>query len=152
MQGQIISSSLIRNFIKDGNVNRTNIMLGRFYHFNGMPEKGRGLGQKIGVPTVNLKVEQEKMLPPGVHTAMISLKNKIWPSVINIGIRPTFFSEGSTVPEVNILGFSGTWPRENTGVFLCSNIRKEKRFRGIGALKESIAKDIDAAKKYFGLS
>jgi len=82
---------------------------------------------------------------------MLGIKNNIWPAVINIGIRPTFFSEGETVPEANIFGFSGKWPQELTGVYLCSSIRGEKRFSSIDALKSQISKDIDKAKKYFGI-
>jgi len=149
--GKVISSSLIRAYLKTGGLDKANELLGRFYYFEGLPEKGRGLGTKIGVPTVNLKVEDEKILPPGVHTAIIGVNGREWPAVINIGIRPTFFSEGKTVPEINILGFSGKWPAKKTGVYLCSNIRKEKRFANISDLTKQIAMDIAQAKAYFGM-
>jgi riboflavin kinase/FMN adenylyltransferase len=126
-------------------------MLGRFYHFEGMPEKGRGIATKLGAPTVNLKVTNGKILPSGVHASIIGSGNEIWPSIINIGIRPTFFTEGETVPEINIFGFSGKWPRKNTDIYLCSNIRKEKRFTNTDALKAQIKKDIKLAKKYFSI-
>ena len=150
-KGKIISSSLIRQLIKDGKLDLANKLLGRLYHFEGLQEKGRGLGTKIGVPTVNLKVAGGKLLPSGVFAAMIGTGNNIWPSVINIGIRPTFFSEGETVPEVHIFGFSGNWPKGVTDVYLCASIRKEKRFSSITSLKQQIKKDIVQAKKYFGL-
>ncbi len=124
--GQVISSSLIREYLKNGELDKANELLGRFYHFEGIPEKGRGLGRKLGFPTVNLSVAQEKILPPGVHTAIIGDGNRTWPAVINIGIRPTFFSEGKTVPEINILDFSGNWTTAKTNVYLCGNIRKRK--------------------------
>jgi len=152
IDGKIVSSSLIRQCLKSGELEKANSLLGRFYHFDGMPEKGRGFGRKMGVPTVNLKVLGGKLLPAGVYTAILGVGSEIWPSVINIGVRPTFFSEGETVPEANILGFSGKWPNEKTGVYLCSTIRKEKRFSNINALKEQIDKDITRAKKYFGLA
>jgi riboflavin kinase/FMN adenylyltransferase len=151
LRGKTVSSSLIRQYLKSGDLERANSLLGRFYHFDGMPEKGRGFGRKIGVPTVNLKVIGGKLLPAGVYTAILGVGNEIWPSVINIGIRPTFFSEGETIPEANVFGFSGKWPNEKTDVYLCSSIRKERRFLKINALKEQIEKDITRAKKYFGI-
>ena len=150
--GRVISSSLIRTYLKEGRLDRANELLGRFYHFDGIPEKGRGLGTKLGFPTVNLSVIQEKILPPGVHTAIIGAGNRTWPAVIYIGIRPTFFSEGKTVPELNILCFSGKWTTGRTNVRLCGNIRKEKSFASVIDLKKQIANDISVAKKYFGLS
>jgi riboflavin kinase / FMN adenylyltransferase len=149
--GKIVSSSLIRRYLKDGELEKANKMLGRFYHFDGMPEKGRGIAAKLGAPTVNLKVSGGKILPPGVHASIIGAKNEIWPSIINIGIRPTFFTEGETVPEVNIFGFSGKWPVKKTDIYLCSNIRQEKRFANTDFLKAQIQKDISQAKKYFNI-
>jgi riboflavin kinase/FMN adenylyltransferase len=148
-RGKTISSSLIREYIKKGDIDSANRLLGRFYHFEGMPEKGRGLGTKMGVPTVNLKVTGGKLLPSGVFTAMIGVGSDIWPAVINIGIRPTFFSEGENVPEANIFGFSGKWPQAATDVYLCSALRKEKRFASMVKLKAQIARDIVKAKRFF---
>lgn len=149
--GKTISSTLIREYIKGGDLEAANRLLGRFYHFEGGPEKGRGFGRKIGVPTVNLKVAGGKLLPTGVFTAMIGVGNDLWPAVINIGIRPTFFSEGETVPEAHIFGFSGRWPKAKTDVYLCSALRREKRFSSVTKLKEQIQKDITRAKRYFGI-
>jgi riboflavin kinase/FMN adenylyltransferase len=150
--GRVVSSSLIRDLLKSGDLALANSLLGRPYHFDGVPEKGRGFGRKMGVPTVNLAVPGEKILPAGVYAAFAGVEGREWPAVINIGIRPTFFSEGKTVPEIFILGFSGRWPDKKTGVYLCLKLRDEKKFDNVGELKAGIARDVVKAKKYFGMA
>lgn len=149
--GDIISSSRIRKLIAAGDTNAANRLLGRFYSFSGMPHKGRGIATKLGAPTINLAVMPDKLLPPGVHTAYVEKKGKLMPGIINIGIRPTFFRGGETVPEINLLDYSGTWPHITTTVALCARLREEKHFSDQESLKRQIHRDITRARKFFGL-
>jgi riboflavin kinase/FMN adenylyltransferase len=151
--GFAVSSTRIRDFLLSGHLKEANKLLSRFYCFEGMQEKGRGLGTKLGFPTVNLKVEEEKLLPPGVYAGLIELdkvkKYQILPCVINIGTRPTFFNKGKIHCEVHILDFNSKWPNKKTRITLLKYLRPEKRFENVERLKQQINTDITEAEKHF---
>ena len=148
ISGRSVSSSQIRKFLEHSDINKINKLLGRAYSFSGTPVKDRGVGKKIGFPTVNLKVDPAKLLPKGVFISLIEQKGKIYPSVTNIGIRPTFKGD-AVIPETHILGFQGSWKKAKTTVRLLKKIRREKKFKTVVALKAQIAKDILKAQTYF---
>ncbi|MDR1243996.1 MAG: riboflavin biosynthesis protein RibF [Endomicrobium sp.] len=144
-----ISSSYIRKLIELGNVKDVVKFLGRFYSFVGKPFRDKGLATKLGYPTVNLKVDKEKLLPKGVYSSTISNGDNIYASVTNIGVRATFNMGSKIVPETHILDFKGKWKKTLTKVTLLKKIRDEKRFNDINALKKQIAKDVEKATKFF---
>ncbi|MDR1926817.1 MAG: adenylyltransferase/cytidyltransferase family protein, partial [Endomicrobium sp.] len=80
-----VSSSRIRMLIKKGDIKNAAKLLGRSYSFTGIPFKEKGMGKRLGFPTVNLKVFSDKLLPRGVFVSFISHGEKIYPSVTNIG-------------------------------------------------------------------
>ena len=151
--GFAVSSTRIRDFLLSGHLKEANKLLSRLYNFEGIPVKGRGLGTKLGFPTVNLKVEEEKLLPAGVYAGWIELtevkKDQIRPCVINIGTRPTFFNKGKTHCEVHILDFNAKWPNKKTKVTLLKYLRPEKRFENVERLIQQISNDIKEAEKHF---
>ncbi|MBN1823635.1 MAG: riboflavin biosynthesis protein RibF [Endomicrobiales bacterium] len=151
-QNTVISSTLIRKMLLEGRIEQSNKLLGRFFHFEGPAEKGRAIGRKIGVPTINISIDQDKLLPLGVFVVMVEGEKKLHPGVLNIGSKPTFFSEGKVIPEVHLLDFKGRWRANRTKVYLLSRLREEKRFSNIGDLKNQINNDIKKAKVFFGLS
>jgi riboflavin kinase/FMN adenylyltransferase len=144
-----ISSSYIRTLIEKGEVKNAAKLLGRFYSFLGMPFKDKGLGKKLGFPTVNLKVDNDKLLPKGVYISTITQKNKIYPSITSIGSRITFNRGSKVVPETHILNFRGVWKKDLTKVRLLKKIRDEKKFESPESLKFQIAKDITKALMFF---
>ncbi|MCL2485593.1 MAG: riboflavin biosynthesis protein RibF [Endomicrobia bacterium] len=163
-----VSSSYIRMLIEKGDIKNVNKFLGRNYSFNGMPFKDRGIGKKLGFPTVNLKVDKSKLIPKGIFVSLISQGGKIYPSVTSIGTRPTFengYGQGDggidhslvntpvplTIPETHILDFNGNWKKSKTKVTLIKKIRNEKKFKTAEELKKQISKDVSKAKKYFGM-
>lgn len=148
--GKPVSSTRIRMLIEEGRLDYANRLLGRFYQFEGMPVPGRRIGRTLGFPTINLRVAREKLLPPGVHVAVVQRGRRLWPAVISIGRRPTFEKAGQIIPEINLLGFSGEWPAVTTRVHLCRHLRRERRFPGIEELKIQIAEDVRRASEYFG--
>ncbi|MCL2145100.1 MAG: bifunctional riboflavin kinase/FAD synthetase [Endomicrobia bacterium] len=150
VSSKTVSSSLIRAFLHKNDLRNANKMLGREYSFTGMPFREKGLGAKIGFPTVNLKADKDKILPKGIYLSVISQGDKIYSSVTNIGSRPTSGMGKTIIPETHILGFNGKWSKKNTKVTLIKKIRDEKKFRNIEELKKQIAKDVCKAKKYFG--
>jgi riboflavin kinase/FMN adenylyltransferase len=148
---KVISSTYIRKLIEKRKISEANRLLGREYSFEGIPKKGRGLGRKLGFPTVNLETNQDKLLATGVYAAWIQTKCSIWPGIVNVGRRPTFFNKGSLFPEIHLINFKGKWPALKTLVHLVSFIRDEKRFSSVKKLKRQIKDDVRKGKKYFNL-
>jgi len=148
----IISSSCIRALIQEGDIDRANRLLGRYYSFTGIPERGRAVGREIGFPTINLTPDPEKLLPPGVFAALVDGKKSLLPAVMNIGVRPTFFDEGKMTVEINLLDFKGEWTDEPTSVYVCRRLRGEMRFPGVDELKRQLEKDVRDAAAYFGVN
>ncbi|MDR2252169.1 MAG: riboflavin biosynthesis protein RibF [Endomicrobium sp.] len=144
-----ISSSYIRALLEKGDVKNATKLLGRPYSFSGIPFRDKGLGKKVGFPTVNLKVNSDKLIPKGVYISLITQKDRIYPSVTSIGPRLTFNRGGKIVPETHILNFDGIWRRALTKVILLKKIRNEKKFKNIQALKSQVLKDIAKSLRFF---
>ncbi|OEG71049.1 hypothetical protein ATZ36_03085 [Candidatus Endomicrobiellum trichonymphae] len=144
-----ISSSYIRILIEKGDVKNVASLLGRNYSFTGIPFKEKGEGKKLGFPTVNLRVNSDKLLPKGVYISLISQGERIYPSLTNIGIRSTFDRRNKIVPETHILDFKGEWKKLQTKVMLLKKMRNEKKFASAEALKVQISKDVSAALQFF---
>jgi riboflavin kinase/FMN adenylyltransferase len=149
--GEVVSSSRIRALLHEGNLASANSLLGRPYTITGFPVKGIGIGRTLGFPTVNLSVQPCKLLPMGVFAAVTRGRDgRLFPSVVNIGVRPTFFNKETKLLEIHLLGFAGRWPAVDTTVYLLKHLRAEKKFGGRKALISQIAKDVERTKAFFG--
>ncbi|MDR3275181.1 MAG: riboflavin biosynthesis protein RibF [Endomicrobium sp.] len=144
-----ISSSYIRTLVEKGDIKSAAKLLGRNYSFTGIPFKEKGLAKKLGFPTVNLHVSVDKLLPRGVYISVTTQNNIIYPSVTNIGVRPTFNRGNKIIPETHILDFKKTWKKLQTKVTLLKKIRDEKKFANAEVLKIQITKDVSAALRFF---
>ena len=151
IKNKIVSSSEIRNFIIKNNIEKTNKMLNRIFSFTGEHISGNRIGRTLGFPTINIKVDKEKLLPKGVFACMVSDRKKnMYCGVLNIGIRPTVdLKEHKLSVEIHLLNFSGVWKEKYPNVYINKFIRKEKKFKTIELLKKSIQKDIEITKKQF---
>ena len=150
--GKAISSSRIRSLLHQGRLELASKLLGRLYSFDGVHTKGRGLGRKLGVPTINLKVAKGKLLPLGVFLVTVEAAGKFFPGIANIGSRPTLYKNGGIVPEINLLGFHGSWKIKKMRIYLLKHLRKERRFKSINHLKKQLNKDMKKARLYFGFT
>lgn len=151
IKNEIVSSSEIRNFIIKNNIEKTNKMLNRIFSFTGEHISGNRIGRTLGFPTINIKVDKEKLLPKGVFACMVSDRKKnMYCGVLNIGTRPTVdLKEHKLSVEIHLLNFSGVWKEKYPNVYINKFIRKEKKFKTIELLKKSIQKDIEITKKQF---
>ncbi len=151
VNNKIVSSSEIRNFIIKNNIEKANKMLNRIFSFTGEHISGNKIGRTLGFPTINIKVDKEKLLPKGVFACMVSDRKKnMYCGVLNIGIRPTVdLKEHKLSVEIHLLNFSGVWKEKYPNVYINKFIRKEKKFKTIELLKKSIQKDIEITKKQF---
>lgn len=144
-----ISSSQIRQFIKQGQLYKAGIQLGRPVSIMGKVVKGDGRGKLLGYPTANIFPENEVLPPNGVYAVNVLLDGKKYQGVTNIGIRPSF-KEDSLNPlniETHIFDFNRQIYGKEIILEFIQNIRKEKIFKGSSELSSQITKDILKVKK-----
>lgn len=144
-----ISSTRIRTAVESGDLEAASAMLGRDFSYNFEVVGGKKLGRKLGVPTINQNFPEGFVIPKaGVYISR-ALIDGVWhSSVTDIGFRPTF--NGSSLrSETSIVDFSGDLYGRRIEVALMKYLRAERKFSSPRALKEQIARDIQAAREYF---
>jgi riboflavin kinase / FMN adenylyltransferase len=148
-----VSSSAIRSLVAAGDVRRARWMLGRPFGVRSTQAKGRGIGTRQLVPTVNL-AEYAGLLPGfGVYVTWLTIGERCFQAVTNVGNRPTF-GEASFAVESHILDFEPLNIDDETPIELefLLRLRGEKKWPSPEALKEQIFKDVARAKRYFKLA
>ncbi|MEI7694464.1 MAG: bifunctional riboflavin kinase/FAD synthetase [Chlorobium sp.] len=150
MDNQHFSSTRIRKLLEAGMVEEANAFLGSPYMITGVVVDGEKRGREIGFPTVNLTLsDKNKLLPrSGVYFARTQLNGVSYRALMNIGVRPTFFSEGQTSIEAHILGYSGNLYGSIIRFSLIRYIRAEKKFGNLDELKLQIEKDKKTVELY----
>jgi riboflavin kinase / FMN adenylyltransferase len=153
VHGLEVSSSAIRALVGAGDVRRARWMLGRPFSVNSTQARGRGIGTRVLVPTVNLAA-YEGLLPGfGVYVTRMQLAGRCFQAVTNVGNRPTF-GEPSFAVESHILDFEPVEMDEETPIELefLLRLRGEMVWPSPGALKAQIFKDVARANRYFRLA
>jgi riboflavin kinase/FMN adenylyltransferase len=145
---KIVSSSLIRNYLEKGLLKKANRLLNRKWSIDGIVQKGRQLGKKIGFPTCNIDIKDYVLAKPGVYAVSVLRKNnlKILKGIANLGYRPTF-NQKKILLEVHLFNFSGNLYNKHLSVNFLKFIRKEKKFKNINKLKSQIKLDLKIAKR-----
>jgi riboflavin kinase/FMN adenylyltransferase len=145
---KVISSTYIRSLLEKGNIKRTNKILGRNWSIEGIVQKGRQLGKKIGFPTCNIDIKDYVIARPGVYAVKVKLKksNKFLKAIANLGYRPTF-NKKKILLEVHIFNFSGNLYNNYLSIEFTKFIRKEKKFKNVNQLRKQIQSDLKVAKK-----
>jgi len=153
-RSEVISSSRVREFLLKGQIESANALLGHEFLYRGIVVHGDGRGRKIGFPTANLKLigtGTKFSLPNGVYVTRALIEGKAYPSVTNIGVRPTFQKEndGACVEchildsqELDLYG-------HQLEIRFLSRLREEKKFAGVDELKMQIVEDIRRAEGVF---
>jgi riboflavin kinase / FMN adenylyltransferase len=152
VRGLEVSSSAIRALIAAGDMRRARWMLGRPFAVLSTPARGRGIGTRLLVPTVNL-APYDGLLPAlGVYVTRLKVNGRVFQSVTNVGNRPTF-GEASFAVESHILNFEPIDLNDQTPIELefLLRLREEIQFPSPEALKAQIMKDVARAKRYFRL-
>lgn len=145
--GKIVSSSLIRNLLQKGKIEEANTMLGRFYEIEGKVIKGEARGKTIGYPTANIQTENE-ITPAGVFLTMAQIGSRSFPSLTNVGVRPTFRREKKSI-ESYIIDFDKNLYGRKVKIHFLKKIRKERKFKNVKSLSLQIQQDLKLAKNYF---
>ncbi|HWQ03737.1 MAG TPA: bifunctional riboflavin kinase/FAD synthetase [Longilinea sp.] len=152
-QNEAISSSRIRDLLAQGDVSAAADMLGRYYSVDGIITHGDGRGHGLGFPTANITIPEQRIAPShGVYATWITVQGKRWPSVTNIGLRPTF--EDQPVPariEAYILDLPGDPDLYGQPARLefVEYLRPELRFPSIQSLIDQIHLDIQRSREVF---
>ncbi len=151
-EGREISSSYIREALKDGQMELIEKLMGEYYPVEGKVQHGRKLGSSIGIPTINLIPEECKLLPPpGVYFSEVRGEKFCCPGVSNIGYKPTV--DGSFLGvETYLYGVSGDLYGCGVRVSVRSFLRPEQKFDSVEELKAQMERDILSGKEYFGVS
>ena len=142
-----VSSSLIRNLWEKGFLNQANNLLNRNWTIQGVVQKGRQVGKKIGFPTCNIDIKDYILAKPGVYAVKVLRKNsnKYLKGIANLGYRPTF-NQKKILLEVHLFNFSGNLYNKLLSVEFLKFIRKEKKFKNVNQLRAQIKKDLNIAK------
>jgi riboflavin kinase/FMN adenylyltransferase len=145
-RGGAISSSAIRRAVAYGDLDSAGAMLGRPYDLFGTVVKGSARGRSIGIPTINLQIPREKLLPPdGVYAVRASGPRGSFGGMMNLGGRPTF-GEVERIPEIHMFGASGDWYGDQVAVEFVARIRDTVRFSGVEALVQQLNRDAESAR------
>lgn len=139
-----VSSSVIRQLLKEGELKEANHYLGYAYSLKGKVVSGHRIGREIGFPTANLLIEEGKLLPKdGVYGVFVYLGGEKYKGMLNIGNRPTMENGNDKSVEVHILDFDRDIYEEELTLELQHYVRPEKKYDEISALIEQMRKDRD---------
>ncbi len=141
-KGEIVSSTLIRRLLSEGNIKDANRLLGRPYGILGEVINGKGMGKDLGVPTANMRIATKYVVPrKGVYRTITRINDRYYPSATNVGVNPTF-SEQDLKVETHILDFKQSIYGLEIEVYFMEYIRPEMKFDDLEDLKAKMAEDI----------
>lgn len=142
-----VHSRVIREYIKEGDMQTANTLLGKKYKIYGRQIKGQGLGSKSFVPTINLQVDDFMLPKEGVYATKTILHDDVYESITFLGHRVT--TDGSYAVETHLLDQDIENHTQDIQIKFFEKIRDNEKFNSFDALKDQIDKDIKAVKTYF---
>jgi len=146
INGEVVSSTAIRKALADGDTKRAVSLIGRPFSLYSQVITGVGRGAKLGFPTANLAIDSKQALPAdGVYATWAYIDGKAYPSMTNIGKRPTF-GDNKRIVEVYVLDYLNNLYGRELKIDIIERLRGEKRFDNAEELKRQIAEDIKQGK------
>jgi riboflavin kinase / FMN adenylyltransferase len=143
---ELVSSSRVRELIRQGNVGAARKMLTEPYRIRGMITHGARRGATIGFPTANLEAVDTLLPAPGVYAGCAYLDQGRWPAAINIGPNPTF-AERDIKVEAHLIGFHGSLYGQPLEVDFHDRLRDIRTFASVGDLKQQLLLDVETARR-----
>lgn len=145
--GQIMSSSRIRQMIADGDLDTAARFLGRYPSVRGRVVKGDQRGRQLGFPTANLAIAERRLIPAdGIYAVRVKIGDAWYGGAANIGIRPTF-DHGHRLVEVYVLDFDGDLYDQVIEMQFIKRLREERKFDSIDALIEQMKQDVEETRR-----
>jgi riboflavin kinase/FMN adenylyltransferase len=147
VESALVSSTAVREALARGDMKTTTRLLGRYFSLAGPVAGGFERGHSVlGFPTANIQLEPDQALPEdGVYATLAHVGDKVYQSVTNIGVKPTF-GKGARTVEVHILDFTGDLYGRKLTIELVERLRAEMKFAGPEELAAQIKKDVEQAK------
>lgn len=150
VDGVPLSSTYIRTLLSERRIREAAKLLGKPYFISGMVLHGLGLGKKLGIPTVNVELPSGRfVLPAGVYATVTAIGDRLFPSLTNVGVCPTF-NERQIHTETFILNFNDDVYNENIRIYFVDFLRNEKKFSNAEELLMQINVDKTKTLKLFG--
>lgn len=147
LDGVTVSSTHIRNLLRQGEVEEASRFLGHPYAMTGRVRHGKGLGRTIGVPTLNLIPAPHQLIPAyGVYAARVSVEGREYAAVTNVGVRPTVDENGGVTVESHLLDMNAQVYGSECRVEFLGRLRGEMKFENLETLQRQIAQDIERAR------
>ena len=144
IDNDIVSSTLVRDAVKKGEMERALSYLGFPYQITGVIVHGNKIGRTIGMPTINQLPDEEKLLPPyGVYYSEAEIDGHVFKGITNIGVKPTVTDENKVTVETFLYNFNQDVYGTRANVRLLGFLRPEMKFKGIDELKKQMKKDIE---------
>ena len=141
--GRTISSSIVRDLIKRGEIDKAKKLLGRPVSILGTVLRGARFARVLGYPTANINPHHEVIPPAGVYAVLVKIRGMIRGGILNIGVKPTFYGPKDEEPsiEAHIFDFKSRIYGDEIEVFFVKKIRAERRFKDASSLTAQIRKD-----------
>lgn len=150
IDGVVVSSTLIRQALVQGDMARVEELMGRRFHLRGKVVTSDKRGRVLGYPTANLSLMPQQALPNnGIYATIAHVAGKAYSSATSIGVRPTF-GEGEKKVETYLLGYEGDLYNEELRVEFVRKLRDEERFSTAEELKAQIEKDVQEVETILG--
>jgi riboflavin kinase/FMN adenylyltransferase len=147
--GRPVSSTRIRELLAAGRVAEAGVLLNRRYSLSGRVVMGAGVGRRLGYPTANLRLHEEKWLPAdGIYVARVERRGQWLRGALSLGVRPTFGGQDRTL-EVYVLDFEADVLGEELTVEFVEWLRPQVRFETPGALAEAMRRDVEQVREHF---
>jgi riboflavin kinase / FMN adenylyltransferase len=145
----VVSSTRIRRLVSEGRLDEAGALLGHEYWLDGTVVPGDHRGGQIGFPTANLCTENELLPPFGVYATTVTIGEIVYPSVTNVGVRPTVDASGRVVVETHLFDYDKDLYGAAIRVGFVQRLRDERAFASIDLLKGQIAADCQRARALF---
>ncbi len=145
----VVSSTRVRRLVGEGRVDEAGALLGPHYALDGLVVEGAKRGREIGFPTANLATENELVPPNGVYATAVTVAGAVYPSVTNIGQRPTFGDRLATTIEAHLIGRTMDLYGQSVRLAFVQRLRDERKFPDSDALHDQIAADVRRAARLF---
>lgn len=146
LNGEVVSSTVIRQALAEGDMVKVRRMVGRDFSLHGRVVTGAGRGTGMGIPTANLDIDPEHAIPlDGVYATRAYIDGRSYHSMTNIGRNPTF-GNSERVVEVYIVDYSGDLYGREMSIDIVERLRGEERFSSAEELKKQIAEDVKKGK------
>lgn len=152
VNAETVSSTLIRDYIKKGKIDRVFQLLGRHFSLNGTVICGKRIGRTLGFPTANIMADPEMVVPAnGVYITKTKLEGKWINGITNVGIAPTIRDGSVFNIETHLLDYEDDLYGKAIEVCFIQRLRGEKRFENVEALKRQVSEDVQKTKNYWDI-